>query len=106
MFYRQNIDLELSFSFSSPFKGKLSGSKIDISFAVLKSSGSKIKRSASMLYEAEVIVKLNGNTATALLNVRGNPTYNESNYGNHFWCSVKLLNFENQITRSTGYGSV
>ena len=59
-----------------------------------------------MIYEAEVIEKLNGKTATALLNVRGNPTYNESNYGNHFWCSVKLLNFENQITGSTGYGSV
>ena len=59
-----------------------------------------------MIYEAEVIEKLNGKTATALLNVRGNPTYNESNYGNHFWCSVKLLNFENEITGSTGYGSV
>ena len=59
-----------------------------------------------MLSEAEVKEKLNGKVATALLNERSNPAYNENGSGNQFGCSVKLLNFENQIIESTGYGSV
>ena len=59
-----------------------------------------------MLSEAKVKEKLNGKTATALLNERTNPTYNETNSGNQFSCSVKLLNYENQVSESTGYGLV
>ena len=59
-----------------------------------------------MLTEAKVKEKLNGKTATALLNERSNPAYNESNAGNQFCCSVKILNFENQVSEFTGFGLV
>ena len=59
-----------------------------------------------MLSEAKVKEKLNGKTALALLNERSNPTYNETNSGNQFSCLVKLLNYENQVLESTGYGLV
>ena len=59
-----------------------------------------------MLSGAEVIEKLNGKTATVLLNERSNPTYNETNLGNQFSCSVKLLDYESQVLEVTGYGLV
>ena len=59
-----------------------------------------------MLSEAKVKEKLNGKTATALLNERSNPSYNETNYGNQFSCLVKLLDYEKQVLESTGYGLV
>ena len=59
-----------------------------------------------MLSEAEVKEKLNGKTATAFLNERSSPTYNETSYGNQFTCFVKLLNYENQLSEFTGNGLV
>jgi len=59
-----------------------------------------------MLSEAKVKEKLQGKTALALLNERSSPTYNETRDGNQFTCFVKLLNYENQVVESTGYGLV
>ena len=101
-FLCQNIDLELFFPFLSSLKRKFIGAKIVIWFEFPKSNGPTV----NMLSEATVKEKLNGKTATALLNERSNPAYNENGSGNQFSCSVKLLNFENQIVESTGYGSV
>ena len=110
-FLCQNIDLELFFPFSSSSKRKFIGAKFVIWFAFQKLNGP----AASMISEANVKEKLNGKTATALLNERSNPTYNESNLtghilkartGNQFCCSVKILNYENQASEFTGYGLV
>ena len=98
-FLCQNIDLELVFPFSSSFKRKFSGAKSVIWFA--------FPNSGNMLSEEKVKEKLNGKTATALLNERSNPTYNkESNSGNQFYCLVKLRSYENQVSEFTGYGLV
>ena len=56
------------------------------------------------LSKEAVIEKLNGKTATALLNERSKPTYKETGTGNQFSCTVELLNYEKQLYEFAGMG--